>query len=52
MQGTDYVAYTPALDISTFGKSKKEAQQNFEELVNVFFAATIPSRQVARVVYG
>lgn len=36
-QGDYFVAYTPALDISTYGKSVTEAQNNFDELVRTFF---------------
>ena len=30
------IAYSPALDISTVGKSEKHAQKRFEELVHIF----------------
>ena len=36
-QGSRYVAYAPALDISTSGKSDKEVRVRFAELVNIFF---------------
>lgn len=36
-EGSTYVAYTPALDISTDGRTKAEARKNFAELVTVFF---------------
>ena len=36
-QGARYVAYAPALDLSTSGKTEKEARKRFEELVEVFF---------------
>jgi predicted RNase H-like HicB family nuclease len=35
-QNKRFVAYTPALDISTSGKSKKDVQQKFIELINLF----------------
>ena len=35
-QGRRFVAYTPALDISTSGKSEKEVKEKFEELTNLF----------------
>lgn len=31
-----YIAYTPALDLSTSGKSIKEAKKRFEEIVEIF----------------
>jgi len=36
-EGGVFVAYTPALDISTYGKSESKAKKNFEELVQVYF---------------
>lgn len=36
-EGDSFVAYTPALDLSTAGKTLEEAQRNFEEAVNIFF---------------
>lgn len=36
-EGDAFVAYTPALDLSTSGKTLKEAQYNFVEAVNLFF---------------
>jgi len=35
-QNRRFVAYTPALDISTSGKSEKDVKKRFVELVNVF----------------
>lgn len=36
-QGRRYVAYSPALDIATTGKTEKETRKRFEELVGIFF---------------
>ena len=36
-QGNRYVAYAPALDISTSGKTENEAKKRFGELVPLFF---------------
>jgi hypothetical protein len=35
-QGKRFVAYTPALDISTSGKSEKEVKVRFTEIVALF----------------
>ena len=35
-QAKSYVAYTPALDISTTGKTEKEVKKRFESLVEIF----------------
>ncbi len=36
-EGKKFVAYTPALDISTSGSTYKEAKKRFEEVVRIFF---------------
>ena len=36
-EGKSFVAYTPALDLSTAGSTFEEAQKNFDEAVNIFF---------------
>ena len=36
-----FIAYCPALDISTCGDTFEEAQEKFEELVAIFLAETI-----------
>ncbi len=35
-QGKRFVAYTPALDISTSGKSVKNVQERFQEIAAIF----------------
>ena len=36
-EGKKVVAYTPALDLSTFGRTLAEAQKRFSEVVGIFF---------------
>ncbi|HUO56073.1 MAG TPA: hypothetical protein VMU27_01410 [Candidatus Paceibacterota bacterium] len=36
-EGNSVIAYTPALDLSTCGKSRKEAHEMFQEIVKIFF---------------
>lgn len=36
-----FIAYTPALDLSTSGKSHTEARERFNEIVNIFFEELI-----------
>ena len=36
-QGRRFVAYSPALDIATSGKTDVEVKKRFSELVNIFF---------------
>ncbi len=36
-QGKRFVAYTPVLDLSTSGRTEKEAKVRFHELVQIFF---------------
>ncbi|MGC9310119.1 MAG: hypothetical protein ACP5E4_00150 [Candidatus Aenigmatarchaeota archaeon] len=40
-ENNDFIAYTPALDLSTCGKSLAEAKQCFDELVEIFIEETI-----------
>ena len=35
-EGKQVVAYAPALDISTFGKTEAHAKKRFQELVKIF----------------
>jgi predicted RNase H-like HicB family nuclease len=48
-QGEYFVAYTPALDISTYGKTIEEAQRNFSELIAVFFSEFDDERTLGNV---
>ena len=36
-QGKQFVAYTPALDLSTSGRTEKEAKARFSEILDIFF---------------
>ena len=36
-EGKSFVAYTPALDLSSAGKTEKQAKQMFAEAVELFF---------------
>lgn len=36
-EGRYYVAYSPALDLSTSGKTFEEVKRRFEEVVEIFF---------------
>jgi hypothetical protein len=40
-EGKEFIAYTPALDLSTSGKSYIEAKKRFEKIVNIFFEELI-----------
>jgi hypothetical protein len=40
-EGKKYIAYTPALDLSTSGKSQSEVKKRFSEIVNIFFEELI-----------
>lgn len=43
------VAYSPALDISTYGSSEKEATKNFQDLLIAFFSQLRDTRQLESV---
>jgi len=40
-EGKKYVAHTPALDLSTSGRSYEEVKKRFNEIVNIFFEESI-----------
>ena len=40
-EGDQFVAYTPALDLSTSGDTYAEAKKRFEEAVGIFFEETM-----------
>ncbi len=44
-----YIAYAPALDLSTSGKSYKEAKKRFEEASVLFFEELVRTNRLAEV---
>jgi len=48
-EGDKFVAYTPALDLSTSGKSFKEVQTRFKEIVGIFFEEIIEKGTINEV---
>lgn len=42
-EGDSFIAYTPALDMSTSGKSYSEVKKRFSELVEIFLEEIIKS---------
>ncbi len=44
-----FVAYSPALDLSTSGNSIKQAQSRFEEAVDIFFEEIIEKGTLSKV---
>jgi predicted RNase H-like HicB family nuclease len=48
-QGRRFVAYSPALDISTSGTTEKKARERFEELVEIYFEELVASGNLANV---
>jgi hypothetical protein len=51
-EGSSYIAYAPALDISTYGSTKSQARKNFEELVKIFFEEFLDDASSLEVVLG
>ncbi len=48
-QGKKFVAYSPALDLSTSGKNLSEAQKRFREIVDIFFQELVENGTVEDV---
>lgn len=48
-QGKRYVAYSPALDISTSGKDLEQTQKRFSEMIDLFFEELIENNTLNEV---
>ncbi len=48
-EGKRFVAYTPALDISTSGKTYEETQKRFSEIVSIFIEEIVKKGTVNEV---
>lgn len=51
-EGKYFVAYTPALDLSTSGKTYKQAMKRFDEIVDIFFEELIKKGTAEEVLLG
>ena len=51
-EGESFIAYTPALDLSTSGNTFEDAQKNFNEAVNIFFEELIEMGTLEEVLSG
>jgi len=47
-----FIAYSPALDLSTSGKSFREAQKRFSEISTIFFQEIIKKGTIKEVLEG
>lgn len=45
-QNKRFVAYTPALDISTSGKSEREVKKRFVDMVNLFLEEIVEMKTI------
>lgn len=50
-QNKNFIAYTPALDLSTSGKSEKDVRVRFVEIVNLFIEEIIEAGTINDVLY-
>lgn len=51
-QGKQVVAFSPALDLSTVGKSEKEARRRFEDIVDIFLEELVEAGTLEKVLRG
>ena len=51
-EGKYFIAYTPALDLSTSGKNLQEAKKRFGEAVQIFFEEIIEKGSLVEVLTG
>ncbi len=50
-EGEKYIAYTPALDLSTSGDSYEEVKRRFGEIVNIFIEELIKKGTLEQVLF-
>ncbi len=50
-EGEKYIAYTPALDLSTSGDSYEEVKRRFGEIVNIFIEELIKKGTLEKVLF-
>lgn len=48
-EGEKYIAYTPALDLSTSGNSYEETKRRFGEIVNIFMEELVKKGTLEQV---
>ena len=48
-EGKRFVAYTPALDLSTSGKTYDEVKKRFDEIVNIFIEELVKNNTLDQV---
>ena len=48
-EGKKYIAYTPALDLSTSGNNYEQAKNRFNEIVQIFFEEIIRKNTLEEV---
>jgi len=48
-EGKKYIAYTPALDLSTSGDTFDQAKKRFDEIVHLFFEEIVKKNTVEEV---
>lgn len=51
-QGKRYVAFAPALDLSTSGKTVQETHKRFAEIINIFFEELLEKNTYEEVLLG
>lgn len=51
-EGKRFIAFSPALDLSTSGKSRKEAERRFDEAADIFFEEVIEHGMLDEVLRG
>lgn len=51
-EGKYFVAYTPALDLSTSGRTYDEAKNRFREIIGIFFEEIVKKGTLEEVLAG
>jgi hypothetical protein len=50
-EGKSFIAYTPALDLSTSGRTHEEVRRRFREIVEIFFEEITRRGTLEQVLY-
>ncbi len=51
-EGNSFIAYTPALDLSTCADTYEKSKKRFEEIVNIFFEEIVKKGTLEDVLLG
>lgn len=51
-EGKYFIAYTPALDVSTSGSNFEEVKRRFDEVIQIFFEELVDKKTLEEVLFS